>query len=468
MKRFCFLLITSLAQWCAWAQFVTPGNGNTYTLQKLTTIAESGVESEECDGPREEQNTCYRLTQSVTIARGDRFVLDEDASIVEFASGTELSIEGEASFEADVETVFNATYQGGTPKGVFLNAPTGAVKFCNITFRQVGLRVSETTLLEISHCNFFNHNGSAAAALYFVLGTTQAKVNSCRFEACQRAAIGSSVTASALIACDSCTLYQNSAQNQNVPQINLSASPSIAITNCTVAGNPLNNLVGGIGISNFTATTDTDIRIEGCTIADNRYGIGTVGPVNIVIFNNQLLNNRYETNPMNGGSGVSLYDPYVKTCARLTGNTIEGSLWGVTIIGCKEVNLGRTEVPTDDEAYNPGGNIFKDNGNGGVLYDLYNNSTITVYAQGNTWNVEQQTSDYIEGVITHKHDNASLGEVIFWPAAGEVNSISNTRYGTTVLNSSGVCFDLLGRKRTVSQSGIKGIGIVNGKKILIR
>ena len=61
--------------------------------------------------------------------------------------------------------------------------------------------------------------------------------------------------------------------------------------------------------------------------------------------------------------------------------------------------------------------MFEANGNNGQLYDLYNNSTITVYAQNNTWNVSQQTEEQIETVIFHKNDDPSLGEVIYMPAA---------------------------------------------------
>jgi hypothetical protein len=201
---------------------------------------------------------------------------------------------------------------------------------------------------------------------------------------------------------------------------------------------------------------DADITIRDCQIEDNRYGIGLVGPAaRIVLDSNMLKNNRYETNPMNGGSGISLYDPYQQTEAVITGNHIEGSLWGVTVIGCKNVNLGCLDA---GENYNPGGNVFKDNGNNGQLYDLYNNSTITVYAQGNTWNVSEQTEEQIETVIFHKNDNPALGQVIYMPAA---NTTSIKDIHTNVQNTA--FYDLQGRKTKASS---KGIYIVNGKKVV--
>ena len=60
--------------------------------------------------------------------------------------------------------------------------------------------------------------------------------------------------------------------------------------------------------------------------------------------------------------------------------------------------------------------MLVNNGNNGELYDLYNNGTGTIYAQGNTWNVATQDSVSIEKVVFHKADNDALGLVIFMPA----------------------------------------------------
>jgi hypothetical protein len=160
---------------------------------------------------------------------------------------------------------------------------------------------------------------------------------------------------------------------------------------------------------------------------------------------------------MNGGSGISFYDPYLKTQAVISGNHIEGSLWGVTVIGCKDVSLGQ---PENTDIDSPGGNVFKNNGNGGQLYDLYNNSTLTIYAQNNTWNVTEQTQEQIETVIFHKTDDASLGEVIYWPAA----STSSINPSSVLLPPSSLTiYDLNGRPLNVPQ---KGINIINGKKVV--
>ena len=115
--------------------------------------------------------------------------------------------------------------------------------------------------------------------------------------------------------------------------------------------------------------------------------------------------------------GINIYDPYYSQNTVITGNWIEGNLWGITVVGGKDVNIGKTEDTAADD-YNPGQNTFLNNGFDGNVYDLYNNSTNTVYAQGNIWKTAaEQTQEAIEDCIFHKNDDASLGEVIFMPFA---------------------------------------------------
>ena len=133
------------------------------------------------------------------------------------------------------------------------------------------------------------------------------------------------------------------------------------------------------------------------------------------------------------------------------------------MIGCGDVNIGKTEVGEDAEDYNPGGNVFVDNGFDGNLYDLYNNSVNTVWAQGNTWNVATQDSTSIEGVIFHKNDDASLGEVIFMPAATESGIQAHP-----LLSTPQPGLYTIGGMRMESGRLPKGIYIEDGKKKVVR
>ena len=96
---------------------------------------------------------------------------------------------------------------------------------------------------------------------------------------------------------------------------------------------------------------------------------------------------------------------------------ITGNLWGITAINAFDIDLG-TE---DDWGYNQ----IHDNGNGGVVYDLYNNSANDIMAVGNYWG----TTDIqeIENHITHQNDDPNLGLVNYIPFLEDDNvSESNT------------------------------------------
>ena len=458
--------------------FKTQGDGTTYTFEKLAQTEGTGVTKAD--------DKTYIVLSNDTIAEGDTFTLAEDfveGMTVKFGNEVTFVIEGKAELSSPICIVADGdiidgdfpiyTYAGSimtfitftkngeddVPYGIKLSGANADefVKVYGLRFEYLGLANYSESDVQIDNCEFYRHNGSQSGALFLGSSQKTTYLTGSTFSECGKAAIGGAANYSCPIYISYCLFQQNSQNNQNIPQLNLTAAADITIIGCRIEGDPTKNMVGGIGVSNFMSYPNTNLAITECKIEDNRYGIGTVGPIaNIRIDDCTLLNNRYESNPMNGGSGISLYDPYQQTQAVVSGCHIEGSLWGVTIIGCKNVNLGCLDK---SGAYNPGGNVFKDNGNGGQLYDLYNNSTLTVYAQNNTWNVSEQTQEQIETVIFHKADDASLGEVIYWPAAANTgirtidhSQLTNDHY-----------YGLDGIHRSAPQ---KGINIVNGKKVV--
>ena len=432
--------------------FRTANDGSTYSFANLAQIEGSGVSFN--DG-------CYLVEKNDTISANDKFALDADV-LVKFADKTTLVILGEANLSVpdNHSTTLTRSSDEATPYSIKIDNQTGAtVK--NAVFEYLGLESVSTGAINVNHCSFKSHNGNAAAALYFISKGEKSTISNCTFELCEKAAIGSSANASQPMNIIDCNFVRNSTRNGNVPQINVTAS-EMMIEGCTVEGDPnslkSNNKVGGIGISNFTGFTETSTTIRNCTITHNRYGIGTVGPVQVRIEGNTILNNNHEDNPMNGGSGISLYDPYSLTNAIITGNNIRGNHWGITIIGCKSVNVGQ---PENKEIDSPGNNQFGENGFNGELYDLYNNSTITVYAQNNTWGVDEQTPDKIESVIFHKADNSKLGKVIYLSDQEEASI--RQAFGTDQQQSSPV-FNLKGTR--LQSIPTHGIYIKDGKKVV--
>ena len=430
--------------------YSTPGDGKAYSFETLAGIAESGVSI--TDG-------AYVVNGTVTIALGDEFVIDNGATVL-FADAAELVVKGKADLRAATPTLLGRLGESTSCYGLNIQSEE-VTEVSNLTFEYVGLRGGTTAGMNVSDCKFLNHNGTASGALFLGGNGASFKVENCEFENCQKAAIGGAANFFCPLLVENCTFKMNSQANGNVPQLNLTASEDITIRNCVVEGDSTLTMVGGIGIANWFGSEGMNVCIEGCEITNNRYGITTMGIMDVVIKNNVISNNKFEVNPNNGGSGISLYDPYYKQKAVISGNIIEKSLWGITVIGCGDVNLGKTEVDADASDYNPGGNVFRDNGNNGVLYDIYNNSANTVYAQGNIWNVSTQDAEHIETVIYHKTDDPSLGEVIFMPA-GDPQGVSPIRsdyeFQTKVYNLQGIRVTHPGTK--------KGIYIVNGKKVM--
>ena len=431
------------------AIFTTNGDGTVYSFEKLSTVNGSGVKKE---------GSLYVLTGTCTIAKGDQFTIDNGATVA-FDEESELVIEGTSDLCASSTTKLTKLDNAKNCRGITLQGSNGnAIQVANLIFEYVGLRCAVDT--EIRSCHFLRHNGSSSGALYLGSDGASFHIIDCTFEDCQKAAIGGAANYRCPAVIEGCTFSRNSQANGNVPQLNLTVASKIEIRNCMVEGDHNLTMVGGIAISNFMGYEGTKAIIEGCTIKDNRYGITTLGITDITIANNQLIANNHEVNANNGGSGISLYDPYLKQTAHISGNHIEGNLWGITVIGCGEVNIGKTEVSSEAADYNPGRNVFVNNGNNGLLYDIYNNSTNTVYAQGNIWNVENQDRESIEKVVFHKNDNPSLGEVIFMPAgdpAGIKQAIADKR--------NNAIYRVDGSKVTGTFLP-HGIYIINGKKII--
>ena len=104
------------------------------------------------------------------------------------------------------------------------------------------------------------------------------------------------------------------------------------------------------------------------------------------------------------------------------------------------------------------------NGNNGVLYDLFNNGTATIWAQSNTWNVEVQDAESIEQVIYHQVDNPNLGLVIFMPAHQEGPTAVDEIQAADL--NDGLYYNLMGIPSDTPAA--PGIYIHNGQKIIVK
>lgn len=448
----------------AQAEYATNGDFTTYSLDDLCAIEESGVVK--LDG-------IYYITGDLTIAAGDSLKVTEAADIKILADAT-LSVAGYMEMNAS-DTIRVSNYEEDQyPRSIMID--DGRCVLRKVAFAGVGVHSWSEEPLSVVGCSFtgVTSASNSTGAVAFGKSSTGNEIRGCVFTANAVPAIGSAANAFCGIGIYDCLLIDNNTDNSNKPQINITTpaenGPTV-VSNNEITGTK-RNMVGGISVSNMVGGEMGDVEISGNTIADNRYGINIFGPMHAVVKNNTLIDNRYESNPMNGGSGISCTAFAGKERVVISGNHIEGSLWGVTLIsygflmpsyypggGFEYVSLGG---PADSVYPSPGENVFVANGTDGsgydptVPYDLYNNTDQTVYAQNNTWSVPEQTAELVASVIFDKADDARLGEVIYMP--------TNAGIGAAAADAAALSYDVAART-IVSDSTVR-IFTADGRMVL--
>ena len=457
MKKFyAFLVLAAVAAGAMADDFVTDGTGNVYTFNALSQIEGTGVTLLD-DGS-------YLVSADFTIAEGDVLQLQNN-DVIKMADGVRITLDGDADFAPADTAVVTRDAEGSKPKGFWMMGENGNATLKNVTFEYVGVVFGgANSSLTANNCTFTLHNGksSSSGALSFNASCGGNIVENCYFIENTLNAIGNGATNPVGIIIRNCLFWHNTTDNRNKPQINLTVGGDydVLIADNEVIGGQF-TLSGGIGLSNMMGLAHSGINIiENNYIADNRYGITTIGSVDAIIRNNTMIDNCYDPNPNNGGSCVSIYDSSSSANIYMEGNWMEGGLWGITVpTGAPNINLGKVEDP-EAEDYNPGNNTFVNNGNGGELYDLFNNGTATIWAQGNTWNVAEQTEENIEEVIYHQVDDPSKGLVIFMPAKTPSTAVEEVSAAQQQDNR---YYNLMGQP---IENPTGGIYIHTGQKIL--
>jgi len=458
MKKFySFLLMAAVAVGAMADEFVTDGTGHNYTFNALSQIEGTGVTLQE-DGS-------YLVSADFTIQDGDTLSL-ENNDVIKMANGVTVNINGIANFCPTDTALVTRDAEDSNPKGFRMYSDNGKADLANVRFEYVGITFGcANGRLIANNCTFTLHNGksSSSGAIAFNASCEGNIIANCYFIENTLNAIGCGATNPVGIDIIYNYFYHNTTSNRNKPQINMTCAGDydMLIKGNNVIGGQF-TLSGGIGVSNMMGMAYSGtLWIEDNYVTENRYGITTIGDMNAIIRRNIIVDNCYETNPMNGGSCISIYDSNSQANVYIEENHMEGGFWGVTIIGSPTVNMGKVENP-EAEDFNPGNNVFINNGNNGVLYDVYNNGTATVYAQGNTWNVATQDEASIEEVIYHQNDDPNLGLVIYMPAHEDDTAVEEIQ---TAQQNDNLYYNLMGVPTT---NPTQGIYIHNGKKILVK
>lgn len=400
MKRsFILLFIIALTISQGKAQIVTDGTGAHYTLSDFTA---SHPEAVVCTAPG-----VYHLYEDFTLTAPDTLQLEDTLQAIIFHNGLTFNLQGTLlcderndllTVAAELDSLTAPAYEWrfeegsyGTVRSIaFENGKSLFLTGCEVTLRNCEFSGFTESVIRMMQCN--------------------PVIEECYFHDNHAAAIQSPANAECSPRIINNRLYNNVLDNTNNPQINLGIGGTDTIV---IEGNRIEGVAstmsGGVAVSNLVgATSPTRILLSDNDILHNRYGYTQTGTqLDALIVDNRIIDNNLETDPMNGGSGISIYG-YDTTCyAKIRHNIIAGNLWGVTAVYRYSIDMG-----TNDDW---GRNVLYDNGNNNELYAfaMSQYSTLDVTAIGNYWGANDTA--FAESVILHKADQSNLGRVEYQP-----------------------------------------------------
>lgn len=434
------------------AQWVSPGNGSTYTLPDLVDVTDGVV----TNGPNG-----FVIHADLTISTNDILKIDDqvvridvDEVLVTINGSMVCANSNRVKFYGLNETKhFSMRFENATD--CYIN---------KMYFSDgAGIKVieSEVTFDDVKFVYFTRDYCNAVIDIL----NCDPTIKDCYFMLNHGSAISSPANGESSPQILNCDFDTNVTDNVNTPQINLGPGGNDTIR---IVGNEIYTImaqwhVGGVSVADLASVGSTKVLLKDNIIRDNRYGYNQQGyTISSVIVGNQFLDNNHEENPMNGGSGISIYGSSTNNKAVLRNNVITGNLWGITAIFLHDIDLG-TE---DDWGYNE----IHDNGNGGMIYDLYNNASYDIMAVGNKWG----STDYdeIESHIYHQADDPSLGLVTFYPYVGSEGVEEYNLESTEIDLTKATIFTLTGQRVNYSESLTPGVYLVitehGTKKIFIQ
>lgn len=409
MKNLYALLVLIIIPVAGFAQFETPNESTTYTLDDLVTISEGVVTF--ADG-------AYQINDSLTISITDTLEINEDATVL-IAGVALVTIQG--GFYVNSNSLFTKT--DSTYRGFRLESES-VVRLEGATFEYGGGFKAISGNLTMIDCIVRYQTTEVATGGAVALSNGKPYFDNCTFLENETAAIAGSANGSIAPTIINSTFTGNNTLNQNKPQINLgpSGEDTIFVMDNIVTGYPEHTKAGGIGVSSLIGGVSHAV-ISGNEVSGNRYGITAVGSLIYTrIVGNICEDNNIEGLPMLGGSGINI-NAVGENGHVILNNELRGNLWGITIQLNGMVNMG----DLDDEEVGSGGNFFADNGNSGMTFALYNNTPNDVKAQGNCWIEENPlpNEEDVEDVIFHYADVDSLGVVDYSHfTCGVINSVS--------------------------------------------
>ena len=403
MRNFNLALLFCSVSIMASAQYSTPIAGVAWTLDSLVLYSGGVVTG---------SGSSFAIHEELEISVTDSLFIFNEIQ-VNVDAGVQIRISGFMETGGDIGPNIRSTNDQDVYEGFRVEEGAVAI-FRNTIFPDGGgfkLISGEVFFEGCEISNQENISTNSAAIECFTGGPV---INNCTISFCDGSAISSPANIDCWPSIIGNFISGNNTLNSNRPQINLGPSGSsnaILIQFNTIIGNPFLEQAGGIAVANLLGGT-SNAWIQGNVIDQNRYGIAILGNgITALISDNIITNNAIQNDPILGGSGINLNGNNTSS-AVVAFNLIAGNLWGITVQGDFQLDMGNPDILADS----PGNNEFSNNGNNGDVYALYNNTPSPILAVNNCWITGQEsTASQVENVIFHATDDGSLGLVDYSP-----------------------------------------------------
>jgi hypothetical protein len=435
MIRIILLCSFLLAGLVANAQYTTPNTGVKWNLNNLVTASVA-------KGSVTYTGGVYFVNDSITIAANDTLQITTNETL-KLENKIMIKVEGVLLVNPPDSVKITALNQTNRFHSVrFENGTKTSLLRKTIVEYGNGIRVLNANI-KIDRC-IVRYNDKQYQSSAINISGSKPEITNCKIYRNVAAAIGSPASGGG--GCSPVIrnnwIFENVTTPANMPQINLGPgrTDTIVVSGNTVIGIAASTYnSGGIGVSNLLGgTAITTCVIKNNTVLTNRYGITFTG-VNMKGFikQNRIEGNKVNPNALTGGSGINLNgQPTLEVL--VARNIIRDNLWGITVqnganqVPGPKVNLGR--VGSADTANVGMNQIYNNynNGSSGQVWDLYNNTSDSIYAENNYWGTTNLTD--IEDHIFHKDDNANHGFVDYLPLFQPVISGLTSEIAAAELN----------------------------------
>ena len=440
------------------AQYITPNTGINWNLDDLVTNSGGTVTG---TFPN------YTINNKVTVSATDRIYILPGSVVAFSGSASGFEIYGKfLSVGTPADTIrFSASAQdslGGSFNGFYFRESSVdsacIISYAKIEYAYYGLRCLGASPT-LSHSYLWKCRRGANLS-----SDSHPIITHNRIERSYEYGITMTTGCSPLIEYNH--LINNNSQNtsaKNQISAGTQGNNSPIIRYNTIVGGMFNK-TGGISIATLLSGSSSSSEIAHNEIYNNSFGIALQGAYSNTsyIHSNNIYDNNINSDVMTSGSGINVYGTAVITPI-ITRNKISGNWWGITIqVGIAgqpgpQVNLGNIE---NSDTTDDGRNIISGNIQGTDVYDLYNNTEETIYAQNNDWEVYDSLS--IENHIYHFKDDSTLGLVIFIPFSSSI-PVELTSFTVKYLNDEVVLY-----WQTATETNNSGFEIERSQKSKVK